>query len=149
MYFKNGFEYLSTSKPNYFYLKNNDFINRLNRCNFMKHKLVEMGYDKNKTDEDVESVIDEICPDGLETYYIHNDNQGVKRAEIQKWGDLAKRKGLFETIGSDFHNNMGARVLLGFVGEDMEFSDNEVTSLLKNLLADGKNKIDDFKQIKN
>lgn len=53
VYFKNGFEYLSTSKPNYFYLKNNDFINRLNRCNFMKHKLVEMGYDKNKTESQI------------------------------------------------------------------------------------------------
>lgn len=53
VYFKNGFEYISTSKPNYFYLKNNDFINRLNRCNFMKHKLVKMGYDKNKTESQI------------------------------------------------------------------------------------------------
>lgn len=53
VYFKNGFDYVSTSKPNYFYLKNNDFINRLNRCNFMKHKLVKMGYDKHKTEAQI------------------------------------------------------------------------------------------------
>lgn len=106
-------------------------------------------YDKGKTDAEIESVIDEINPDGLETHYIHNDNQGVKRNETEKWGNLAKRKGLFETIGSDFHRADGSRVLLGFVGEDMEISDAEIEKLIANLLNDGKNKLEENMQIKN
>jgi very-short-patch-repair endonuclease len=53
VYFKNNFEFVSVSQPNYFYLAKNDFINRLNRYNFMKHKLVKMGYDPSKTESQI------------------------------------------------------------------------------------------------
>lgn len=53
VYEKNGFKYVSTSKPNYFYLANNDFIHRLNRYSFMKHKLVKDGADPNKTEKEI------------------------------------------------------------------------------------------------
>lgn len=53
VYYKNGFDFVSKTKPNYFYLKNNDYLTRLNRYNFMKHKLVKMGYDKNKTEAQI------------------------------------------------------------------------------------------------
>ena len=43
VYSKNGFNYISTTKPNYFYMKNHD--SRLHRFNFPKHKLVKLGHD--------------------------------------------------------------------------------------------------------
>lgn len=53
VYSKNGFEYIDTSSPNYFYLASNDFVHRLNRCKFMKHKLVKEGADPNKTEKEI------------------------------------------------------------------------------------------------
>ena len=53
VYEKNGFNFIGVSKPNYFYLASNDFIHRLNRCNFMKHKLVKEGADPNKTESEI------------------------------------------------------------------------------------------------
>ena len=125
-----------------------DIIRRAGGKVVLAHPIAYI-YDKGKTDAEIESVIDEIEPDGLETHYIHNDNKGVKRNETEKWGRLAKRKGLFETIGSDFHRADGSRVLLGFVGEDMEFPEEETQALLNNLLEDRKFKTDENLQIKN
>lgn len=51
VYEKNGFEYSSTSKPNYFYMKNHDV--RLHRFNFPKHKLVKLGHDKSLTEWEI------------------------------------------------------------------------------------------------
>lgn len=45
-----GFEYDKTTKPGYFYSKNGK---RYHRLNFTKKKLVELGYDKNKTEEQI------------------------------------------------------------------------------------------------
>jgi hypothetical protein len=53
VYDKNKFEFVGLSKPNYFYLASNDFIHRLNRCNFMKHKLVKEGADPNKSEKEI------------------------------------------------------------------------------------------------
>ena len=53
VYEKNKFEFVGLSKPNYFYLASNDFIHRLNRCNFMKHKLVKEGADPNKSEKEI------------------------------------------------------------------------------------------------
>ena len=51
VYKKNGFEYVSTSKPNYFYMKNHEI--RLHRFNFPKHKLVKLGHDKSMTEWEI------------------------------------------------------------------------------------------------
>jgi very-short-patch-repair endonuclease len=51
VYEKNGFGYISTSKPNYFYMKNHDV--RLHRFNFPKHKLVKLGHDSSLSEWDI------------------------------------------------------------------------------------------------
>lgn len=51
VYNKNGFRYISTSKPNYFYMKNHDI--RLHRYNFPKHKLVKLGHDKSLSEWEI------------------------------------------------------------------------------------------------
>lgn len=39
VYLKNGFTFLQTTAPNYFYLHKNDYLTRINRMKFQKHKL--------------------------------------------------------------------------------------------------------------
>lgn len=45
-----GFEYVSWTPPNYYYVKGEK---RYHRAAFMKHKLVEEGYDPNKTESEI------------------------------------------------------------------------------------------------
>lgn len=51
VYERNGFTYISTSKPNYFYMKNHNV--RLHRFNFPKHKLVKLGHDSSLTEWEI------------------------------------------------------------------------------------------------
>lgn len=50
LYFKMGFNKVSITEPSYFYLVKQE---RKNRIEFQKHKLVAMGYDKNKTEKQI------------------------------------------------------------------------------------------------
>ena len=95
-------------------------------------------YDKGVRPEDVVELIDEIKPDGLETNYVHFDKQGTQRNESQKWGEIAKARGMFETIGSDFHRDNGYSPLVGFVNVEMEFSDEQIEALLKEIFVEQK-----------
>ena len=100
----------------------------------LAHPIVYV-YDKNTLEEDIISLIDDMKPDGLETNYIHFDKKGTRRNESKKWGEVAKARGLFETIGSDFHWNDGVKPLIGFVNEEMEFSDEQIESLMNAIFA--------------
>jgi hypothetical protein len=51
VYVKNGFNFVSRSAPNYFYMK--DYKTRLNRFGFMKSKLVKNGADPAKTEIEI------------------------------------------------------------------------------------------------
>ena len=103
----------------------------------LAHPIVYV-YDKGLPEEDIISLIDDMMPDGLETNYIHFDKKGVRRNESQKWGEVAKQRGLFETIGSDFHWNDGIKPLVGFVNEEMEFSDEQIVSLMNSIFTESK-----------
>jgi hypothetical protein len=46
VYHKNDFKYIYTTKPNYWYLKINEFNNRYHRFNFRKDVLIKEGYDE-------------------------------------------------------------------------------------------------------
>jgi len=50
LYFNLGFKHIRNSSPNYFYLVNNQ---RESRLKYQKHKLVEQGFDKNKTESEI------------------------------------------------------------------------------------------------
>ena len=50
VYNKNGFIYQGYSEPNYFYLNKKNYLLRINRLNFTKQKLIQLGFDKNKTE---------------------------------------------------------------------------------------------------
>jgi|APGre2960657404_1045060.scaffolds.fasta_scaffold06633_2 hypothetical protein len=53
MYYKNGFEYVGVTKPNYWYVSVRDFLNRQHRFNFRKNILVEQGFDNSKTEWEI------------------------------------------------------------------------------------------------
>ena len=53
VYTNNGFLYVDTTSPNYFYTGNPNYSIRLNRLNFTKQKLVKQGYDKNFTEKQI------------------------------------------------------------------------------------------------
>ena len=90
-------------------------------------------YDKGTPEEDTKLVIEEVCPDGIETNYIHYDKKGVKRNESDKWSLVAEKIGAFKTIGSDFHKNDGSRSMIGFVGDDIVFSEDQIEDLLNDI----------------
>ena len=50
VYLTNGFKLLSHTKPNYWYVKK---LNREHRFNYTKQKLVNKGFDKNKTEKQI------------------------------------------------------------------------------------------------
>lgn len=50
VYFKNGFKYIGTTKPNYFYEDKKKYLLRLNRLNFTKQKLVKRGFNPELTE---------------------------------------------------------------------------------------------------
>lgn len=52
LYDKLGFRLDNTSKPNYFYV-GEKYTKRFNRSSFTKHKLVEQGYNPNKTEWEI------------------------------------------------------------------------------------------------
>jgi hypothetical protein len=53
VYYKNGFTFLHTTKPNYWYLNFSTNSQRLHRYNFRKDVLVKEGFDKNKTESQI------------------------------------------------------------------------------------------------
>lgn len=52
LYKKLKFDYVKDTNPNYFYIKCGE-IKRYHRYNFRKHKLIEMGYDESKTENEI------------------------------------------------------------------------------------------------
>lgn len=53
VYFKNGFKYVHTSPPNYWYVNVGDFLNRKHRFQFRKDILINEGFEKNKTEWEI------------------------------------------------------------------------------------------------
>lgn len=50
-YSKVGFDFISETKPNYYYTRN--YTKREHRYNYAKNKLIKMGYDKNKSETQI------------------------------------------------------------------------------------------------
>lgn len=53
VYYKNGFEYVGNTRPNYWYVSIGKFIERQHRFNFRKDVLVKEGYSKSKTEWEI------------------------------------------------------------------------------------------------
>lgn len=86
------------------------------------------------TDEDIQNIIDEMNPDGIETYYLYVDRNNQKFDESEKWNNVAKKNNLFVTIGSDFHTKDGMRPEIGFPNDEFTLNDNTIDEIISNIL---------------
>ena len=95
---------------------------------------VAYSYEDNLTEEDIEKLVMEMQPDGIETNYIYIDRNDIKHNDIVRWNDFAKKHNLKTTIGSDFHKKDGIHPIIGLVGEDISLTENEVNQMIDFLL---------------
>ena len=81
-------------------------------------------YEDNLTEDDIQELIDEIDPDGIEAYYIYIDKNNNKHNDIDKWSKFSKKNNKLMTIGSDFHRKDGIHPEIGLVNEDIVIEEN-------------------------
>ena len=95
---------------------------------------VAYSYEDNLTEEDIEKLVMEMQPDGIETNYIYIDRNDIKHNDIVRWNDFAKKHNLKTTIGSDFHKKDGIHPIIGLVGEDISLTEDEIKQMINFLL---------------
>ena len=95
---------------------------------------VAYKYEDSFTDNEILNLVNEMNPDGIETNYIYLEKNGSKINESTHWNDFAKQHNLITTMGSDFHKNDGIHSDIGLINEDIKLNDNEINSIIDNLL---------------
>ena len=95
---------------------------------------VAYTYEDNLSTSDIQELIDDINPDGIEAYYIYVDKDNIKHNDIDKWLEIAKKNKKWVTIGSDFHNKDGIHPGIGLLGEDINLSPREIDQIVNNIL---------------
>ena len=95
---------------------------------------VAYKYEDGLTDDDILKLVMEMNPDGIEANYVYLDRNGNKINESTHWNNFAKCHNLITTIGSDFHKNDGIHSDIGLVNEDIKLNENEINSIIDNLL---------------
>ena len=91
-------------------------------------------YEDGLTDDDILELIKEMNPDGIEANYIYIDRDGNKINECILWNNFAKHHNLITTIGSDFHKYDYIHPDIGLINEEIILNDNEINSIIDNLL---------------
>ena len=94
---------------------------------------VAYEYIDNLQEEDIAKIVDEMKPDGIEANYIYITRDGKKIDDTEKWNNFAKKRNLFTTIGSDFHNKDDKRKKMGLIG-DITLDEQTVNEIIKQLL---------------
>ena len=82
-------------------------------------------YEDNLTEDDIQELIDEIDPDGIEAYYIYIDKNNNKHNDIDKWSKFSKKNNKLMTIGSDFHRKDGIHPEIGLMNEKIKLENKE------------------------
>ena len=95
---------------------------------------VAYKYEDGLSDDDILNLVKEMKPDGIEANYVYLDRNGNKINESAHWNNFAKHHNLITTIGSDFHKNDGIHSDIGLINEDIVLNDNEINSIIDNLL---------------
>ncbi len=96
---------------------------------------VAYTYEDNLTTEDIEIIVKDMNPDGLEANYIYvRKCENRKIDEIDKWKQFAKDNKLFETIGSDFHEFNGLSPEIGLINEKITYDETFVNNIIDNLI---------------
>ena len=95
---------------------------------------VAYKYEDALDDEKVLHLLNIMNVDGIESNYIYIDKDGNKINECEKWNKFAMDNNLITTIGSDFHNDDGIHPTIGLIDEDIKLSEDEIESIINNLL---------------
>ena len=96
---------------------------------------VAYTYEDNLTKEDIEKIVKDMNPDGLEANYIYfRKCENRKINEIDKWKQFAKDHNLFETIGSDFHDFNNLSPEIGLINEKITYDETFVNNIIDNLI---------------
>ena len=94
---------------------------------------VAYAHEDNLTDENIQEIVNDMQPDGIEANYIYVDRNDKVFDESKKWKQFAQLNNLFVTIGSDFHNKDGIRPEIGFKNTNFYLEDEEIEEILNNL----------------
>ena len=95
---------------------------------------VAYKYEDGLSDDDILNLVKEMKPDGIEANYIYLEKNSSKINESAHWNSFAKHHNLITTIGSDFHKNDGIHSDIGLINEDIVLNDNEINSIIDNIL---------------
>lgn len=97
---------------------------------------VAYTYEDNLTEKDVDDLVKDMKPDGIETNYIYIDKNNIKHNDIALWNNFAKKHNLQTTVGSDFHRKDTIHPYLGLIGEDINLTSEEIEQMINFLLED-------------
>ena len=91
-------------------------------------------HEDNLTEDDIQNIIDDMKPDGIEAYYLYVDRNNQKFDDSEKWNNFAKKNDLFVTIGSDFHTKDGIHPEIWFSNNENQLNDKLIDEILNNIL---------------
>lgn len=90
-------------------------------------------YEDGLEEKDIDRLIEEMQPFGLEVNYIYTDRYDKIIDECDRWHMVAKKHNLIATIGSDYHTTDGIRPEIGLINTNLRLSNEEVKTLLTKL----------------
>lgn len=94
---------------------------------------VAYEYIDDLNENDIQNIVNELKPDGIETNYILvHDGKSINDSKI--WNEFAKKNNLFVTVGSDFHRMDNIHPKVGLICEDLKLSEEIKKEIIKKLL---------------
>ena len=92
---------------------------------------VAYKYEDGLVEEDISSLVSDMNADGIESNYIYVNRNHQKINELDIWNEFAKKHHLYSSIGSDFHREDGIHPTIGLIGESLQLSDKDISSILE------------------
>lgn len=92
-------------------------------------------HEDNVDTKQIQEIINQINPDGIESNYIYVNRYNQVFDESKFWNDFAINNNLIATVGSDFHKTDNIRPEIGFVNSTL-FINNSQKNQILNLLSE-------------
>lgn len=86
------------------------------------------------TEENIQGIVDELKPDGIEANYIYVTKDNIVINDVKIWREFTKKNNLFETVGSDFHRYSALHPEVGIISEDLNLTEEEKDKIVENIL---------------
>lgn len=92
---------------------------------------VAYKFEKNLGLDEVNDIVKELKPDGIEAIYIYKNKDNEVINEIDKWTRFAVANDLFITAGSDYHNESSCSCI-GFINHNISCNANNIIKDITN-----------------